>query len=352
MKKLGVIFGGKSTEHDVSIVSGLSVIKNLNKEKYEITPIYMSKDGDWFLYTKDINQIETIEVGEQLTELQKIDNPFEVLKGLDVVFPVLHGLYGEDGTIQGMLELLNIPYVGCKVLSSSICMDKAYAKILLEKAGINQADFVFIKAENTEPNKFIYIDENLNFNYDETIENICEKAISKLGLPVFVKPSNSGSSVGITKVSQKENLPNAILNAVQFDNKILIEKGINAREIECSVLGNYKPESSCVGEVIPAEEFYDFNAKYHNSASKIIIPAQIDEELSNEIRKMAIKAYEALDCKGLARIDFLVDKNTNKVYLSEINTMPGFTSISMYPQLWEKCGKPYSKLLDELIENA
>ena len=349
MKKLGVIFGGKSTEHDVSIVSGLSVIKNLDKKKYEITPIYMSKDGEWFLYTKDINKIEPVEVGEQLTELQKIHNPFEVLKGLDVVFPVLHGLYGEDGTIQGMLELLNIPYVGCKVLGSSLCMDKAYAKMLLEKAGINQADFIYIKAEK---NNYTYIDEKFNFSYDVNIDDICEKIINKLGLPVFVKPSNSGSSVGITKVSEKEKLQEAILNAAQYDEKILIEKGINAREMECSIIGSYKPQSSCVGEVIPAEEFYSFNAKYHNSASRTIIPAQIDEKLSNEIRKMSIKAYETLDCKGLARIDFLVDKNTNKPYLSEINTMPGFTSISMYPQLWEKCGKPYSKLLDELIENA
>ena len=361
-KKLAIIFGGMSTEHDVSIISGLSVIKHLNKEKYEITPIYIDSTGEWFKYNKNINEIDLPALGEQLTDLEKIENPISLLKQMDKVFPVLHGLYGEDGTIQGMLEMLKIPYVGCKVLASSVCMDKIYTKMILEKAGINQAKYVYVKRiprnideieDENESNKysFIYVDNNLN-EEKMLLNKIAEKSIEKLGLPIFVKPSNSGSSVGIKKAHTKKELIEAIKYAAEFDRKILIEEAINAREIECSVLEtNGLVTASCVGEILPADEFYSFDAKYNNMGSRIIIPAEINNEIAEEIRETAIKAFKAVDGNDLARTDFFVDKETNKIYLNEINTMPGFTSISMYPQLWEKCGKLYVELLDELINN-
>lgn len=346
--KLAVIFGGMSTEHDISNVSGTSVIKNLNKEKYDITPIYIDQQGNWFLYTKPLNEIDILNVGDQPQELEKIENPIEVLKQVEVVFPVLHGLYGEDGTIQGLFELLDLPYVGCRVLGSSICMDKAYTKVVLEKAKINQAKYSYVRKFD---DKYILVDDEFN----ESILNlneVSEKVIEKLGLPVFVKPSNSGSSVGINKANDVKELAEAIEYAAKFDKKIIIEENINAREIECAVIGNEDVDASCVGEILPAEEFYSFDAKYKNSESRVVIPANVEPEISEEIRKIAKKAFKAVDAKGLSRVDFFVEKGTNKIYLNEINTMPGFTTISMYPQLWEKCGKSYSELLDELIKNA
>lgn len=346
--KLGVIFGGKSTEHDVSVVSASSVIKNLNKEKYEIYPIYIAKDGEWYHYTKDVNKVEIFEIGENPKELEKITNELETLKKLDVIFPVLHGLYGEDGTIQGLLELVQKPYVGCKVLASSICMDKVYAKIIFEKAGINQAKYIVI---NSTKKGYTYIDEKLNeIKVDfEIISNIVNE---KLKYPVFVKPSNSGSSVGVSKAVSKEELINAIKLAQNYDNEILIEEGIIGKEIECAVLETDEIEASCVGQVLSAEEFYDYNAKYKNVKSRTLIPADIGKDTSELVRKLAIKAFKAVRGRGLSRVDFFVENSTGKVYINEINTMPGFTTISMYPQLWENCGLSYEKLLDKLIENA
>lgn len=347
-KNLAVIFGGLSTEHDVSVVSGSSVIKNLNKEKYNITPIYIDLNGDWFKYTKNIDDIDILKIGENPVELEKVEEPINLLKNMDVVFPVLHGLYGEDGTIQGMLELLKVPYVGCGVLGSCLCMDKVYTKIILEKAQINQAKYIYIRKKE---NSYVYIDEKMN-EYKLELNEICKIIEEKLGLPVFVKPSNSGSSVGINKAKTVEELENAIIFAGKYDKKIVIEENINAREIECAVIGNENVQASVLGEILPAEDFYSFDAKYNNSESRIEIPANLSKELSEEIRNMAIKAYKAVDARGLSRVDFFVEKDTNKIYLNEINTMPGFTAISMYPQLWANCGKPYGKLLDELVENA
>lgn len=344
--ELGVVFGGMSSEHDVSVVSGTSVIKNLNKEKYKITPIYIDQNGEWFLYNKEISQIDILKIGEQPIELEKIENPIKLLKNLQVVFPVLHGLYGEDGTIQGLFELLKKPYVGCKVLGSAICMDKVYTKIILEKAKIKQAKYVYVRKFE---NDYIYIDEN----FEETVldvQEVSNKIAEKLGLPVFVKPSNSGSSVGINKANNIDELINALEYASKFDKKILIEENINGREVECAVIGNEVVDASCVGEILPAEDFYSFDAKYNNSESKVVIPAEIEESVSEKIRSIAKKAYKAVDAKGLSRVDFFVDKSSGEIYLNEINTMPGFTTISMYPQLWGKCGKSYSELLDELIE--
>ena len=342
--KLGVIFGGMSTEHDVSITSGTSVIKNLNKEKYEITPIYINKKGDWFEYTKDISTIEVLEVGTQIEEKQKIENPIEYLRKCDVIFPVLHGLYGEDGTIQGMLELINKPYVGCKVLSSSVCMDKAYSKILFEKAGLNQAKYMYIKKKQDD---YYMVDENMQENQINL-----EELSKKIEYPVFIKPSNSGSSVGIKKAHNEAELIEAVKYASKYDRKILIEEAINGREVECAVLGTDDIEASCVGEILPAEEFYTFDAKYKNAQSRVVIPAQIPKEISEEIRTSARKAFIAVDGSGLARVDFFIEKDTNKVIINEINTMPGFTQISMYPKLLEAMGVSYSELLDKLIKLA
>ena len=347
-KKIGVVFGGMSTEHGVSVVSGTSVIKNLNKEKYEIIPIYINEKGDWFNYTKPVEKIEILSVGEKIEELEKIENPIEVLKKIDIVFPVLHGLYGEDGTLQGLLELLNKKYVGCKVLASCVCMDKAYTKVILDKANICQAKYIYVKKYN---DKYIYVDQEFN-------EKICEKeelaniVEGNLKFPVFIKPSNSGSSVGINKSHNKEELKEHIEYASKFDEKILIEQNINGREVECAVLGNQDVKASCVGEILPAEEFYTFDAKYKNAESRVVIPADLPNEVQENIRKTAIKAFKAVDGKGLSRVDFFVENGTEKIFLNEINTLPGFTQISMYPKLWEQEGLSYTELLDELINLA
>ena len=345
--KIGVIFGGKSTEHDVSIVSGSSVIKNLDKSKYDIFPIYIDKNGIWYSYDKNINEIEIFELGNTPLEITKIDDVFSYLKNLDIVFPVLHGSYGEDGTIQGLFELVGVPYVGCKVLSSSISMDKAYCKILLEKAGIPQAKFLYFKKYE---NNFIFIDKNFDTEII-SIDNIIKKIVNKLGLPVFIKPANSGSSIGIKKAHNEQELKDALLYASQFDNKILAEESINAIDMECAILENKNTIASCVGEVVPDDEFYSFHAKYQGE-SKIRIPANISKEKEEQIKNLALKAFQVVDGKSLARVDFLVDKDLGKIYLCEINTMPGFTNISMYPKLFEHCGIPYVELLDKLIELA
>lgn len=346
--KIGVIFGGISTEHDVSVVSGTSVIEKLNKDKYDILPIYIDTDGKWYEYIKDINTIKVLDIGTKITELKKIDNIIECLKNLEVIFPVIHGIGGEDGSIQGMFKLLNIPYVGCGILASSIGMDKVYTKIIFDKAKINQAKYEYIRKYR---DKYIYIDKEFNetiLDLDDIVE-IIEKNIK---YPMFIKPSNSGSSVGINKANNIEELKKHIEYASKYDNKILIEEGVNGREIECAVLGNEDVISSCVGEILPAENFYTFDAKYNNAESKVIIPADIDKEISNNIRDLAIKAFKAIDGKGLSRVDFFVENKTNKIYINEINTLPGFTKISMYPKLCEQIGIKYTDLLDKLIELA
>lgn len=335
--KLGVIYGGMSTENKVSCVSGASVIKNLNKEKYDITPIYIDEKGNWF-------EIKNLDKNEKI----EIDNVMKFLKKFDVVFPVLHGLYGEDGTIQGIFELLKIPYVGCGVLASSVGMDKVYTKIIFDKAEINQTKYVYIRKYE---DKYIYIDNNFNEKV-LGLKDIEKIVIEKLKYPMFIKPSNSGSSVGISKANNQEELENAIIEASKFDKKILIEEGIDGREVECAVLGNEEIKSSCVGEIKAADEFYSYDAKYKNQESKTLIPANISEEKSKEIQKLAIKAFKAIDGKGLSRVDFFIEKDTEKVYINEINTLPGFTSISMYPKLFEQVGVGYTELLDKLIDLA
>ena len=330
MIKLGVIYGGISTEHDVSEMSAKSVIENLDKEKYEIHEIYINKYGKWFENNDG--------------KKEEIYNLVWTLKDLDVVFPVLHGLGGEDGTIQGMLEMLKIPYVGCGVLASSVGMDKVYTKIIFEKAGIPEAPYIYIKKNE---DRYVIINEN----FEEEEFNI-EKITDKLKFPMFVKPSNSGSSVGVKKATNNGELKMAIENAAQYDIKILVEQGIDGKEVECAILDGKEILASTVGEIMSAEEFYSFDAKYNIPESKTVIPANIEESQIEEIRKLAVRAFKAIDGKGLARVDFFVDKDTNKIYINEINTMPGFTKISMYPKLFEAVGISYSDLLDKLIQNA
>ena len=343
--KVGVIFGGMSTEHDVSIVSGTSVAKKLNVDKYNVFPIYIDNEGNWYKCT-DISK--EYQVGDSIDNIEKIDNVMDYLKEMDVLFPVLHGLYGEDGTIQGLFELLKIPYVGCKVLGSSIAMDKAYAKIIFDKADIKQAKYEYIRRDN---NEYIHIDKKFNETRC-TLEEVCKIIDKNLTYPMFIKPSNSGSSVGINKSNNIEELKEHIEYASNYDKKILIEENLIGKEIECSVLGNEDVKASCLGEIAPAEVFYTFDAKYKNSESKLTIPANINKELSDKVRKQAIKAFKAIDGKGFARVDFFVNEETEEIYINEINTLPGFTQISMYPKLWEASGLEYSKILDELIKLA
>lgn len=344
--KVAVIFGGTSTEHDVSIVSGTSVIQNLNKEKYEIYPTYIDKEGNWHKYTKEINEIKVLPIGVELEEISRINNIIEYLKQMDIAFPVLHGLGGEDGSIQGLFKIINLPYVGCGILASSVGMDKVYTKIVFEKAGIPQTKYEYIKANNE---KFTYVYKDFNEEKME-LSNIVEKIDKNLKYPMFVKPSNSGSSVGVKKADNKEELKKAIINASKYDTKILVEEGIIGREIECAVLGKEDIITSPVGEVLSAEDYYSFDAKYNNQESRTAIPADIDKEISNEIRDLSIKAFKAIDGKGLSRVDFFVENKTDKIYINEINTLPGFTTISMYPKLLEQVGISYTEILDKLIE--
>ncbi|MGM9876977.1 MAG: D-alanine--D-alanine ligase family protein [Bacilli bacterium] len=327
--KLGIIYGGLSTEHEVSINSAKSIIDNIDKDKYEIYKIYIDKKGNWY------------------KEDNKIDNIFEYLRNLDVIFPILHGLYGEDGTIEGLFELLGVPYVGCNVLSSSICMDKIYTKMILDKIGIDTAKYIYVKKVK---DKYIYI--NNTFEEKElSLEEISLLVEDSLSFPVFVKPSRSGSSIGINKAHNKEELIKYIKYASGFDSKILIEENIIGRELECAILGNALVEASPIGEILPKGEFYSYNAKYIDD-SETLIPNDIDKIVCDKIRSVAVKAYKALDCRGLSRVDFFLEKDTNRIILNEINTMPGFTTISMYPKLWESTGISYKELLDKLINLA
>lgn len=348
MKKIAVIFGGKSTEHDVSVLSASSVISNLDKEKYEIYPIYIDKSGEFYKFNKKIKDIKILKNDVEITDLIKIDNIIEYLKDKDVIFPVLHGMYGEDGSIQGLFELIGKKYVGCHTLASSLCMDKVYTKIVLGASNINQAKSMYIKKYN---DKYMYIGDN--FNIEILDNNTIDKVVSDyLKYPVFIKPSNSGSSVGVNKANNISELIKYLDEAFLYDSKVLIEEAIIGREVECAVLGNENPVASTIGEVLSSDEFYSYNAKYMNKESKTVIPANLDEDIINKIRKIAIKAYMACDCKGLSRVDFFIEKDSNRIILNEINTLPGFTEISMYPKLMQNYGFSYQKLLDKLIDLA
>lgn len=333
-KKVAILFGGKSTEHEVSLVSAASVLKNIDSSKYEVYPIGITKSGKWFDYTGNIDNIENGK-WEKDEEYKRADGQNTLFsKKVDVVFPVLHGLCGEDGTVQGLCRLLDIPCVGPNVMSSAVCMDKVYAKYVLEHFDIKQADYVVVTTSGYKNNKEALISE---------IE-------TKLNYAVFIKPSNSGSSVGITKAHNREELINGIEEALKYDRKLLVEKAINAREVEVAVIGNDDPKAAVPGEILPAKEFYDYDAKYNDEKSRLLIPAAMNKDELKSVGDLAVKIFSALDCAGMARVDFLVDKDTSEVYLNEVNTIPGFTSISMYPKMWDAAGKPYKELISELIE--
>lgn len=355
-KHVAVVFGGRSSEHEVSRVSAQSILQNIDRNKYDVTMIGITREGRWLIYEGPVEKLSTGE-WQTIAELQaaSVDSLSAVSQGsgipggileaagvgqgkrkIDVVFPVLHGCNGEDGTIQGLLELAGIPYVGCGVLASALGMDKAYAKIIFEKEGIPQGKYL------------VFNRKQLNTN----LESIIEQVEDLLTYPCFVKPSNAGSSVGVSKAENREKLVEALNLAARYDRRILVEEFIDGREIECAVLGNDEPIASTVGEIIAGSDFYDYEDKYVNNNSRIEMPAKLPEETINQIRDYAIRAFKSLDCAGLSRVDFFVHRKTGKIYINEINTLPGFTSISMYPKLWEKSGISYSELISRLIELA
>ena len=344
MKKIALLIGGKSNEHEVSITSGLSVIKNINQNKYDITVIYIDKLGNWYEYIKDLS---TFTVDNYLSNFNKINNIVENLKKYDIIFPLIHGKNGEDGTIQGFLDLFDIKYIGSKVLASAISYDKIYTKMLLNSANIKQANYLYLKYINKN---YYYVDKNF---YEEkiNISNLDKLITDILSYPVFIKPCKSGSSIGISKVNNKHELKLALNKAIKHDNHLLIEETINGKEIECAILkDNNKVIASTPGEIINTTSFYDYQAKYQNN-TKTIIPSSLDEKIIKKIKEIAIKAFNIIDAKDLSRIDFLVTDD-NTIYLNEINTIPGFTNISMYPKLLIYDGLSYSKLIDKLISNS
>lgn len=341
-QKLLVLCGGQSSEHIISRMSCTSVLNNLNKEKYDLTLVGIDLDGNW--YYLDINQSD-LASDTWLENSKLVDDVYGLLKGQDVAFPVLHGLYGEDGTIQGLFELAKVPYVGCRVLGSSVSMDKIYTKKILDTVGIPQVKSVYVKKRYD--GKLVAITEQF-----EEINNVNEYIDEQLGMPCFIKASRSGSSVGCYRCDNKEELNDKLLAASKYDRHIVVEQCIDCIELETAVLGNDDVIVSRVGQIMPHGEFYTFESKYEDEESKTCIPALVDQDIQEKIRAYAIKAFKAVDGHGLSRVDFFLDKKTNKVYLNEINTMPGFTKISMYPQLMDDFGISYSELLDRLIKLA
>jgi D-alanine-D-alanine ligase len=370
--RVGVIYGGRSGEHEVSLASAAAVIANLDRARYEPVPIRIERDGRWTLPDRPptaLSAAETIEQGRlessralrPLREVHVVARPGEdtILTidrqgsaametsglemarvtglGLDVMFPVLHGPYGEDGTVQGLLELANVPYVGAGVLASAVGMDKAVMKVVFAAQGLPIPEHVVVRRRD----------------WLHSPSTVIPSITVRLAFPVFVKPANLGSSVGISKANDINGLRRALDVAAEFDRKIVVEAAVpNAREIECAVLGNDDPEASLPGEVIPSREFYDYEAKYLDTASRLIIPAELEPSQTAEIQRLSIAAFRAVDAAGMARVDFLVDRRKGKIFLNEINTIPGFTTISMYSKLWEATGVGYPALLDRLIALA
>ena len=357
--RIGVLFGGKSGEHEVSLLSAASILKAIDRKRFEVVPMGITKAGRWVgageadqLLAGDSMEIGTAARGKKSETAIQLNASAELAQqngalaqGLDVVFPVLHGTFGEDGTIQGLFELADVAYVGSGVLGSAAGMDKDVMKRLFGAAGLPQTPYLALSRAdwNAEPKKCV------------------KKIEAALGYPVFVKPANLGSSVGISKVHDRSELAAAMDLAAGFDRKLVIEQGVGGpgakpRELEVAVLGNDAPQASVVGEIVPGAEFYDYDAKYHSDASVPIIPAELTKAEAKQIRAMAIAAFKACDCSGLARVDFLMEPRvkgkTSRIYLNEINTMPGFTSISMYPKLWEASGVAYKELISQLIELA
>ncbi len=340
--KLALIFGGRSTEHEVSCVSASCIIKNLDKTKYEIVPVGITRDGDWLPFTGPYDLIpgdDWIEYARKENDCPRhgskrcLDKALRAIQSCDCIFPILHGLNGEDGTVQGLFELLGIPYVGCGVFASACGMDKTFAKIQFEKAGLPQVDFIIATKATFE---------NDPGRYAAAVEG-------SFGFPCFVKPANCGSSVGVGKAENAEELTAALAEALKYDSKALIEQYIECREIECGVIGNDDPYAFAPGEVRPVDNyFYDYDSKYVDGLSECVIPAAVPPEALEKIRKLAVQAFRAIGGSGLSRVDFFYKKD-GTVLLNEINTMPGFTECSMYPKLAVADGLSYGELLDRLI---
>ncbi len=343
--RVGVLFGGRSGEHEVSLASAASVIRALDPERYEVVLIGISKDGGWLAGAGAQKLLpEVLKTGQRVVlsadpnvaALVRLDDSRGGALKVDVVFPVLHGTFGEDGTVQGLLELAGLPYVGAGVLGSSVGMDKDMQKRLFKAAGIPVGEFLAIPRSTWEQNP----------------DAVLQAINKKLKYPLFVKPATLGSSVGMTKVKKRSELAAALNVAAEFAQKILVERGIKGREIEVAVLGNEQPEASVPGEIVPHREFYDYTAKYLEEGTKLIIPAKLSKQQVKKFQEYAVRAFRSVECRGMARVDFFLEKRSGKIYLNEINTIPGFTSISMYPKLWEASGIPYRELIDRLIELA
>lgn len=351
MKKLrvAVLFGGRSGEHEVSLRSAASVMKGLREHgRFEVLPVGIARNGSWFYGEDAWEMLQSGKLPGKSLRVAILPDPglkgLYVLEGgqagrlipVDVVFPILHGTFGEDGTVQGLLELAGLPYVGAGVLGSSLGMDKILMKTVLKQSGVPVGNFTWFLADD----------------WQKQGESIKETVREAIGYPCFVKPANLGSSVGITKVYGEERLDAAVAEASRYDRKVLIEEFLPGKEIEVSVLGNDEPVASVPGEIIPCNDFYDYNAKYIDDRSQLKIPAPLPEELARKVQELAIKTYRALDCAGLGRVDFFVNVEKEKIWVNEINTLPGFTSISMYPKLWEASGIPFGELLDKLVTLA
>ncbi len=338
--KVAILFGGKSAEHEVSLRSAKNVYNALDKEKFTVVLIFIDKDGRWFL----VDDMENVLIDKGLTtnkvevffpagrEGALITSNGKKVNKVDVVFPVLHGTYGEDGTVQGLLKLADVPFVGASVLGSAVGMDKETTKRILRDNGIPVADFITLKKNEDVP--------------------LYNNIVNKFGVPFFIKPANMGSSVGVYKVESEKDYKDSLSGAFLYDTKVIIEEFIDGREIECSVLGNEKPKSSKLGEIVPKDDFYSYNAKYiDKEGAELIAPVKLKKEIELRLRKIAVDVFTALSCEGFARVDFFL-KNNESIIVNEINTIPGFTKISMYPKLWEVSGMSYSKLITCLIKLA
>jgi D-alanine-D-alanine ligase len=345
--RIAVLFGGRSGEHEVSLMSARSVIAALDPARYEIFPIGISHAGNWFVGENVFDALEQNKTDslDHAFIFPEPDHPglyairatkHVKVSDIDVFFPVLHGTFGEDGTMQGLFELADVAYVGAGVVGSSVGMDKGIFKDVMRANGIPVVDWVILRRSEIE----------------QDMDAAIRKAESLGAYPLFAKPANLGSSVGVTKCNSRSDLAEGLLEAASFDRRVLIELGVNAQEIEVSVLGNDNPVASVAGEVLPSREFYSYESKYVDGTSGLVIPAQIPEETSAQIRDLAVRAYTAIDCAGLARADFFLEKGTGRVLLNELNTLPGFTSISMYPKLWNATGVSYPELVDRLIQLA
>jgi len=349
--RLGILFGGRSGEHEVSLMSARSVLTVLNHDLYEVTEIGITHEGDWLSGEKVVDCLENgdfaslyrvallNEAGKPVLFKRQMENKGEQLiplTQLDVVFPVLHGTFGEDGTLQGQLEMIDIAYVGAGVLGSSVGMDKGLFKEVMRANQIPIVKSILCTRQEIQ----------------NDLDGIIDEAERMSTYPLFVKPANLGSSVGISKCKNNSDLLEGILDAARYDRRIIIEEGVNAREIEISVLGNEDAQASMPGEIKPSDEYYSYRAKYIDGKSELFIPAPISKEQIKQVQELALRTYKAIDCAGMARVDFLLDRDSDQLYVNEVNTIPGFTSISMYPKLWEASGLPYPQLVDRLIELA